>query len=113
MTSVMNSMESELLVFCHEPAIVVASLYGVNEAAKMFIDRGGKVRGITNISYQMVELIQHRLNIGEDVRHFCGRGIIFAVFDRKTSITAINPDVRSISLDEPIKGLWTDDLTHV
>ncbi len=111
-TSVMDSMESELLVFCHEPAIVVASLYGVNKAAEMFINRGGKVRGITNISYQMIELIQQRLGIGEDIRHYGGRGVFFAVFDRKTSITAINPDVRSISLDEPIKGLWTDDLTH-
>ena len=112
MTSIMNSIESELLVFCHEPAIVVASLYGINDAAKMLIDRGGKVRGITNISYQMIEMIQQRLNSGEDLRHFDGRGIIFAVFDRKTSITAINPDVKSISLEEPIKGLWTDDITH-
>jgi sugar-specific transcriptional regulator TrmB len=111
-TSLVNSMESELLVFCHEPAIVVASLYGVNEAAKMFIDRGGRVRGITNISFQMVELIQKRLDMGEDLRHFGGRGLFFAVFDRKTSITGINPDVRKVSLDEPIKGLWTDDHKH-
>ena len=112
MTSVMNSMESELLVFCHEPAVIVASLYGVDEAAKMFIDRGGKIRGITNISYQMVELMQHRLDVGEDVRHFGGRGVMFGVFDRKTSITAINPDVMSTSLDTPIKCLWTDDRKH-
>ncbi len=108
-TPIVNSSESEFLVFCHEPAMVVSSLYGINEAAKMLIDRGGNVRGITNISYQMIELVQQRLNDGEDIRHFGGRGIFFCVFDRKISISAINPDVRSISLAEPIKGLWTDD----
>jgi sugar-specific transcriptional regulator TrmB len=112
LTSIVNSMESEFLVFCHEPAMVVSSLYGINEAAKMLIDRGGKVRGITDISYQMIELVQQRLNAGEDIRHFGGRGIFFVVFDRKISISAINPDVRSISLEEPIKGLWTDDITY-
>jgi sugar-specific transcriptional regulator TrmB len=111
-TSIVNSMESEFLVFCHEPAVVVSSLYGINEAAKMLIDRGGKVRGITDISYPMIELIQQRLNAGEDIRHFSGRGLLFAVFDRKISISAINPDVRSTSLDEPAKGLWTDDSTY-
>jgi sugar-specific transcriptional regulator TrmB len=111
--SLVSSMEEEFLVCVNEVAAVVASLYGINETAKELIDRGGKVRIITDISYPLIELAQQLLDIGEDVRHYDKyQGIMFLVFDRKSSISAINADVKRMSLDEPVSALWSDDSTY-
>ena len=111
--SLVSSMEEEWLACVNEIAAVVASLYGINETAKELIDRGGKVRIITDISYPMIELAQQLLDIGEDVRHYDKyQGIMFLVFDRKSSISAINADLKRMSLDEPVSALWSDDSTY-
>jgi hypothetical protein len=106
-------LKEELLVVVPDIMFVIASLYGMNEVFKEFIDRGGKMRAISDISYPMIELVQQVLDIGEDIRHYDEyKGIIFAVFDRKTSISAINVDIKGVSLDEPISALMTDDPTY-
>ena len=46
--------------------------------------------------------------IGEEVRHIDQHGIMFVVFDR-ICIRAVNAEVKRISLNEPVSGLWTDD----
>ncbi len=96
------------------PAIffVVSSLYTI-EDMKKFIARGGKIKSITDISYEYVDSIQQHLDIGIDVRHFDKyTGIMFSVFDRKISVSAINADIKRISLTEPLTALWTDDPTY-
>ena len=88
---------------------VVASLFGVNDAAYEFIKRGGKVQAIVDISYQVIGPVREMIAIGEEVRHIDQHGIMFVVFDRRISISAINAEVKRISLNEPVSGLWTDD----
>jgi hypothetical protein len=78
-------------------------------SAYEFIKRGGKVRAIIDISYQVIEPVREMIAIGEEVRHIDQHGITFVVFDRKISISAINAEVKRISLNEPVSGLWTDD----
>ena len=108
-----NSLEEEFLGCVSGIAAVVAVLFGINEAAKKLIDRGGKVRIITDISYPMIELAQQLLDIGEDVHHYDQyRGIMFEVWDRKTCISAINADIKRFSLDEPVTAFWSDDPTY-
>jgi HTH-type transcriptional regulator, sugar sensing transcriptional regulator len=104
-----DSMQEEWLVAAPAYMTVVASLFGVNEAALAFIKRGGKVRAIIDISYQVIEPVREMIAIGEEVRHIDQHGITFVVFDRKTSISAINAEVKRISLSAPVSGLWTDD----
>jgi sugar-specific transcriptional regulator TrmB len=96
------------------PAIffVISSLYTI-EDTKKFTDRGGKIRAITDITYPYIESVQQHLDIGVDVRHLTEyRGIMFSVFDRKTSTSAINVDINRISLDTSMTMLWTDDPTY-
>ncbi|MGB8311607.1 MAG: helix-turn-helix domain-containing protein [Halobacteriota archaeon] len=112
-TTLLSSIEHEFLVCVNEVAAAVASLYGINETAKELIDRGGKVRVTTDISYSMIELVRQLLEIGEEVRHYDRySGIMFIVFDRKRSISAINANVKRMSLDEPLSALWSDDPTY-
>ena len=104
-----NSLQEEWLIAAPAYLTVVASLFGVNDAAYEFIKRGGKVRAIIDISYQVIEPVREMIAIGEEVRHIDEHGVMFVVFDRKISISAINAEVKRISLNEPVSGLWTDD----
>jgi sugar-specific transcriptional regulator TrmB len=111
--SLVTSAKEEFLVVVPEIIFVIASLYGVDDVIEKFIDRGGEMRVISDISYPTIELVQQDLDIGEDIRHYDKyKGVIFAVFDRKTSISAINVDIRSVSLNEPVSALLTDDPTY-
>jgi hypothetical protein len=76
------------------------------------------VRGVTDITDRVIDPVQQHLDIGYDIRHFDKySAIIFAVFDRKHSLSAINIDLerlsRRFSLDESIAFLFTDDPTYV
>jgi sugar-specific transcriptional regulator TrmB len=104
-----DSIQEEWLIAAPAYMTVIASLFGVNDAAYEFIKRGGKVRAIIDISYQVIEPVREMIAIGEEVRHIDEHGVTFVVFDRKISISAINAEVKRISLNEPVSGLWTDD----
>jgi HTH-type transcriptional regulator, sugar sensing transcriptional regulator len=104
-----DPMQKEWLIAAPAYLTVVASLFGVNDAAYEFIKRGGKVRAIVDISYQVIGPVREMIAIGEEVRHIDQHGIMFVVFDRRISISAINAEVKRISLNEPVSGLWTDD----
>jgi sugar-specific transcriptional regulator TrmB len=104
-----DSMQEEWLVAAPAYLTVIASFFGVNDAACEFIKRGGKVRAIIDISYQVIEPVREMIAIGEEVRHVDEHGLTFVVFDRKISLSAINAAVKRISLNEPVSGLWTND----
>ena len=111
--SSLTSAEKELLWVVPGSVLVVASLFGIYEAAKKLIERGGHVRGICDISHPIIEVAQECLDIGVDVRHLSQyRGITFGVYDRKYCVSSINVDFRRISLDERLSVLYTDDPTY-
>lgn len=104
-----NSMQEEWLLVVPGTATILATLFGINDAASEFIKSGGKVRVIVNISYPYIEAVRELSDIGEEVRHVAQLGILFVVFDRKIAVSAINAEVTRFSLSQPIAALWTDD----
>lgn len=106
-----ESMKEEWLIAVPGLATVVASLFGINDAAAEFIQRGGRVRTIVDISYPIIDNVRELLQIGEEVRHIDRHGVLFVVFDRKQSFTAINA-AESAALSAPAAVLWTDDPTY-
>jgi len=108
--SLISSTEREIIGVVPEITSVVGSLYGWYEETKKFIDRGGKVRLISNLSYQTIELAQQAMDIGIDGRVYDGyTGLMFTVYDRKTSQITINMDMHSVSLNQPLNILMTGD----
>jgi len=94
-------------------ALVITSLFGINAEAKKLKELGGYAKGITNIAYADIAPAQEVLDIGEDLRHYPDYGgIYFAVVDKKHCVSAINVDIKRISLNEPISMIWTDDSTY-
>jgi len=107
------SMNQEMLWVAPKQGLVGASLFGINDVVKELVERGGSVRGVTDISYSEIELVQELLDVGEDVRHFEGyRGVFYAVLDKKYCISAINIDIKCLSLSEPASMLYVDDPTY-
>ena len=112
--SIMASLEERLLWVAPGSAVIAFSLFGINEAAKKLVERGGCVRGICDVTYPIIEPVQELLDIGEDVRHFSQyRGIYLAVFDNRLCWSSINVDFARISRNEPLSVLHTDDSTYI
>ncbi|MFZ0926349.1 MAG: helix-turn-helix domain-containing protein [Halobacteriota archaeon] len=107
----LDSMKQEWLAAVPGLATVIASLFGINDAAAEFIQRGGKVKTIVDISHPIIDNVRELLQIGEEVRHIDEHGLMFVVFDRRHSMTVINI-AESSSLNAPMTALWTDDPTY-
>ncbi len=111
--STLKSAEKEWIAVVPPILTVFSSLF-VIESDKEFLDRGGRIRFITDITPQYGQLIQQHLDAGMDVRHFGNyAGLLFGVFDGKISMSAINAaDITRVSLSVPVSALWTDDATY-
>jgi len=93
--------------------LIITSLFGINTEAKKLKELGGYTKGITDIAYADIAPAQEVLDIGEDLRHYPHYGgIYFAVVDKKHCVSAINVNIKRISLNEPISMIWTDDSTY-
>jgi sugar-specific transcriptional regulator TrmB len=111
--SSLASAEKEWFAVVPPILTVFSSLFFV-EDDKKFIDRGGRIRFITDITYPYIELIQEHLDAGMEVRHFDKySGLLFCVFDGKICESAINAaDLKSASLSQMVSVLWSDDPTY-
>jgi len=110
--STLKSIEKEWIAVIPAILTVFSSLYNLRDD-KDFIDRGGKIRFITDITHPYVEIIRQHSDMEMEIKHLDKyTGIMFFVFDRKISMTAINADINRVSLDEPVSVLWTDDPTY-
>ncbi|MGZ4847099.1 MAG: TrmB family transcriptional regulator, partial [Halobacteriota archaeon] len=88
--STLTSAEKEWNAVVPPIATVFSSLF-VIEGDREFLDRGGRIRFITDITYPMIELIRQHLDAGMEARHFDKySGLLFGVFDGKIGMSAIN-----------------------
>jgi sugar-specific transcriptional regulator TrmB len=107
---VVTSMKEDWVMVVPETAVVIASQFGINQAAYDFIARGGRVRVLLyDLSYPIIEIVQEMIDNGEEVRYLDKRGIKFTIFDRTACISAINVNMARVSLDQQMTALWTDD----
>lgn len=107
---ILSSMEQEFLWIAPKEGLQLASMFGINDVVSELSKRGGKTRGITDITYSVIPFVQEVLDVGEDVRHFDSyQGLYYAVFERKHCISAINIDVKHVRLNEPANMLYASD----
>ena len=114
-SKIIESANSEVRYISPPSMLILASYFGLGERAKLFIENGGRVRGIADFSYPYIKEIQGLLNIGEDVRYFSQyQGVFMLVGDGRESISSISVDADSLSIDTPVVALWnwSDDPTY-
>ncbi len=111
--SAVTSAQKGFIFVVPEDMVVISSQFGINAEAEQMLKTGKYARGITDITHRVIRSAQELVDIGEDIRHFAGyQGIYFAVVDDSISVSAINVDIRRISLGEPIAMIWTDDAKY-
>jgi sugar-specific transcriptional regulator TrmB len=109
-TTLLTSVENGWVFVVPAEMLFITVLFGLNEVVKKAIERGVSVRGISDISYADIASAQAFLDVGNDLRHYDNYGgLYFAVVDNKHCVSAINVDIKRISLNEPISLLWADD----
>jgi len=113
MLPIVSSMKHEWIMAVPESAAIIASQFGINDAAYEFIKRGGRIRVILfDMSYPVIKVVQEMMDNGEEVRYFGQEGVMFTIFDGASCMSGINADIAHFSLDQPIAALWTDDPTY-
>jgi len=97
--------------------LAFSSIYGDHDSIRRLSHRGVCMRGIINISRAYLDVVREYAELyafldsekDESYATTTNTGAIFMVMDSRESVTGINPNVKSISLDEPVVALWTDD----
>ncbi|MGZ4934856.1 MAG: TrmB family transcriptional regulator [Halobacteriota archaeon] len=105
----LSSVEEEWLSIIPSSAVIIASQFGFSPFIEEFIERRGTARAIINITYPIAELTGELVDVGVDIRHADQLGILFTVFDRKSSTCAIHAEIARFSLDEPMAALYIED----
>ena len=112
-SSIIESAENEVVYLSPLPLLVLAPQFSLTEKTNVFIRKGGRIRGIPDISYLYIEKIRDFLDNGVDVHNFHQYpGIFMLVGDEKESISTMSIDVGSFSIDTPVVALWSDDPTY-
>ena len=114
-SNIIDSAETEVIHISHPSQLVLASYFGLAERVKLFMQRGGRMRGIVDFSYPFIKEIQSWLDIGEDVRYSPQyQGMFMLIGDGRESISSISVDVEHLSIDTPVAALWNwkDDPTY-
>jgi sugar-specific transcriptional regulator TrmB len=107
------ALEEDLICVITGNTVVVASLFGLFPLTKEFIERGGRDRTlVTNIAYSEIQAARELIDTGAEVRYLGEETTIFVVFDKKASISGIHWELDSVSLDQPVTSLYTDDPTY-
>ncbi len=111
--SLVTSTEKGFIFVMPEGMAVIPSQFGITEESAKLLQEGKYIRGITDITYKTIKPVQELIDVGDDIRHYESYGgLYFAVVDNVISVSAINVDIKRVSLGEPVALLWTDDPTY-
>ena len=108
-----ESAKNEIIWLLPPQMLVFAGQFDLTNKSKVLIERGGRVRGITQISETDLRFVRELLDIGEDVRHVDQyRGEFMVVVDKTECISSIpqqSVNIGDLSLDDRVVGFWTDE----
>jgi len=112
-SQIIESAEHDISWLIPPSFAVFAHSFSLTNKIKMFIQKGGRARGVTAISYFDIEEVRAALDTGQDVRHVGQYQEIFMlVNEKKESISMINAGTEDFSLETPIVAYWTDNPTY-
>ena len=112
-SKVLEFARNEILWLLPPQMLVFSRQFGLTEKLRALIEKGGRVRGITQISGTDVSIARKLLDIGEGVRHVEEyRAEFMLVADRKLSISSIpqqDINLEGVTLDYRVMACLTDD----
>jgi hypothetical protein len=116
-STILESARNEILWLLPPQMLIYSWQLGLTEKLRAVIEKGGQVRGITQISGTDVGVVRRLLDIGEGVRHVDEyRAEFMLVADKKLSVSSIphqNINLEDLSLDYRVMACLTDDPSYV
>jgi hypothetical protein len=107
---IVESATNEIVWLLPPEMLIFSAQFGIAEKCKTLIENGGRVRGITQITDTYHDIIQQRVDYGEEIRHVDRyQGSFMLVGDKKESISSIYLDLEELSLDDALRAFWTDN----
>jgi hypothetical protein len=109
-STIIESTEMKVSWLVPAPLLVFAARFSLLEKSRVLIQKGGRARGITEISPPYVEVVRELIDIGTGVRHVEQyTGAFMVVGDSRQSISTIGVNVADHSLDGKIIAFWSAD----
>jgi len=109
-STILESAEKEVSWLVPAPLLVLAAHFSLNDKSRVLIQKGGRERGITQISPSYIAAVSELIDIGILVRHVEQySGAFMVVGDCRQSISAVDVNVKDLSLDDKIVALWTEN----
>jgi hypothetical protein len=108
--TIVGSAEKEVSWLIPAPLLVFGARFNLNDKSRVLIQKGGRERGITEISPPYVKVVSELIDIGVGVRHVEQyTGEFMVVGDCRQSISAIEVNIKHLSLDDTLVALWTEN----
>ena len=112
-SNIIESANNKVIYTSPPSLLLLASKFSLRENIKTIIQKGGRIRGIADFSYQYIGEMRDILDTGTDLRHFPQyQGVLMLVGDKRESISSMGVSAKSFSIDAPIVLLWSDDSTY-
>ena len=110
---ILESANEELAWLVPSSVFTLAMSHGFADKTSAFIQNGGVVRGIVEVSAANIKDVRICLECGQDVRHSEDFGGVFMlVADGRESISAINTGVANLTLDTATTALWSENPSY-
>ncbi len=108
--NIIESAQNEVAWILPPNYLAYSFKFSIPQKSKMLIEKGGRVRGITKISGASLDPVRKLLDSGEELRHIDQfPGVFMLVADNKESISSMNVNAESLTLDDPTVAFWTDN----
>jgi len=112
-SNIIESASNEVVYISPPSLLVLASQFGLTDKTRLFIQKGGHVRAIVNLSYPYIKEARERLASGVDLRHVSQyQGIFLLVGDKVESISTMTVNGENLAIDTPVVALWSKDPTY-
>jgi hypothetical protein len=112
-STIVESAKEDIVWQISPAMLAIFVQYGAPKNSKMLLEKGGRIRGITQISETSRDVVRKFLDAGEEVRHTDQfKGAFMIVADKKESISSVNPSIKDLSLDDRVVAFWTDDQAY-
>ncbi|MGZ4947259.1 MAG: hypothetical protein ACXV5N_12905 [Halobacteriota archaeon] len=109
-SNIVESATNEVVWLLPPEMLIFSTQFGIAQKCKTLIENGGRIRGITQITDIYHDVIQQRIDYGEEIRHIDRyQGSFMLVGDKEESISSIYLDLEKLSLDDALRAFWTDN----
>jgi len=112
-SSIIDAAQTSI-VWCAPPSVLNLFVgYGLFKSSKTFLERGGSMRGVTEISPSLAGPMLQLVEAGAAIHHAPQPLPVFILIgDAQESISSLQIDPESISLTMLIAAFWTDDASY-